>query len=92
MKYNKDITLEDTMYINHKYNSMIVPANFELDVFVERLQFDRDETPQEIEGLIEELLEQANIEYKATEFRTLIRYKFNVELLNEHLLNPFGYH
>ena len=92
MKYNKDITLKDTMYINHKYNSMIVPANFELDVFIERLQFDRDENVEEIEGLIEELLEQANIEYKATEFRTLIRYKFNVELLNEHLLNPFGYH
>lgn len=92
MKYTKDIALEDTMYINRNHNSMIVPADFQLDAFVERLQFDRDENAEEIEGLLEELLEQANIEYKVTEFVTLVRYKFNVEELNEHILNPFMYH
>lgn len=92
MKYTKDITLQHTIYISKNHNSMTVPADFELDVFVERLQFDRDENVEEITGLLEELLEQANIKYKVTEFRTLIRYKFNIEALNEHLLNPFGYH
>jgi len=92
MRYIKDNTLQHTIYISKNHNSMTVPADFELDVFVERLQFDRDETVEEITGLLEELLEQADIQYKATEFITLIRYKFNVDLLNEHLVNPYQYH
>lgn len=92
MRYYKDSTLEHTIYISKNHNSMTVPVAFELDVFVERLQFDRYETVEEITGLLEELLEQADIKYKVTEFKTLIRYKFNIEALNEHLLNPYMYY